>query len=50
MYPKLWEASGIPYTNLIDLLIELALKRQAEKARTKFTIELPEGAAGALDA
>jgi D-alanine-D-alanine ligase len=50
MYPKLWEASGIPYTNLVDLLIELALKRQAEKARTKFTIELPEGAAGALDA
>ena len=27
MYPKLWEASGIPYTELIDRLIQLALKR-----------------------
>jgi D-alanine-D-alanine ligase len=50
MYPKLWEASGIPYSDLVDLLIGLALKRQAEKARTKFSIELPKGAAGALEA
>lgn len=27
MYPKLWEASGIPYTKLIDRLIQLALER-----------------------
>jgi D-alanine-D-alanine ligase len=27
MYPKLWEASGIPYAKLIDRLIELALER-----------------------
>ena len=27
MYPKLWEASGIPYPELIDRLIELALER-----------------------
>lgn len=27
MYPKLWEASGIPYSRLIDRLIELALER-----------------------
>lgn len=27
MYPKLWEASGIPYPKLIDRLIELALER-----------------------
>ena len=27
MYPKLWEASGISYTELIDRLIQLALKR-----------------------
>jgi D-alanine-D-alanine ligase len=27
MYPKLWEASGVPYTKLIDRLIELALQR-----------------------
>ncbi len=27
MYPKLWEASGIPYAELIDKLIQLALER-----------------------
>ena len=26
MYPKLFEASGIPYSKLIDELIELALE------------------------
>ena len=25
MYPKMWEATGIPYSNLIDKLVELAL-------------------------
>ncbi len=50
MYPKLWEASGLPYPKLIDRLIELALELHREKARTKYSIELPPGAAGALDA
>jgi D-alanine-D-alanine ligase len=27
MYPKLWEASGIPYSELIDRLIQLAIRR-----------------------
>jgi D-alanine-D-alanine ligase len=38
MYPKLWEASGIPYPELIDRLIALALERHSEKnkLRTKF--------------
>jgi D-alanine-D-alanine ligase len=27
MYPKLWEASGLPYAELIDELIRLALER-----------------------
>jgi D-alanine-D-alanine ligase len=48
MYPKLWEASGIPFRQLIDRLIDLALEQHREKARTKYEIELPEGAAGAL--
>jgi len=48
MYPKLWEASGIPFRELIDRLIALALELHAEKARTKYQIELPEGAACAL--
>lgn len=30
-YPKLFEASGIPYKKLIDKLIELAIKRHREK-------------------
>jgi D-alanine-D-alanine ligase len=50
MYPKLWEASGLPYPQLIDRLIELALELHSEKARTKYSIELPAGAGGALDA
>jgi D-alanine-D-alanine ligase len=49
MYPKLWEASGLPYPKLIDRLIELALERHREKLRTKFSIELPAGAGGALE-
>jgi D-alanine-D-alanine ligase len=50
MYPKLWEASGLPYPKLIDRLIKLALELHREKARTKYSIELPPGAAGALEA
>jgi D-alanine-D-alanine ligase len=48
MYPKLWEASGIPFRELIDKLIQLAFEMQRERARTKYAIELPEGSAGAL--
>ena len=33
MYPRLWEATGIPYAELIDRLVELALERHAEKSR-----------------
>jgi D-alanine-D-alanine ligase len=50
MYPKLWEATGIPFRELIDRLIALALEVQREKARTKYEIALPEGAGGALEA
>ncbi len=50
MYPKMWEASGLPYPKLIDRLIELALELHREKARTKYSIELPAGAGGALEA
>jgi len=32
MYPKLWEASGIPYSELIEKLIDLAIERFEEKA------------------
>jgi D-alanine-D-alanine ligase len=49
MYPKLWEATGIPFRELIDKLIALALEQHAEKARTKYQIELPSGSGGALE-
>jgi D-alanine-D-alanine ligase len=31
MYPKLWEASGLPYSALIDRLVELAQKRHQDR-------------------
>jgi D-alanine-D-alanine ligase len=37
MYPKMWEYSGIPYSQLIDRLIELALERHAAKKAIRFT-------------
>ena len=37
MYPKLWAASSLPYAQLIDRLIELALERHREKQQTSFT-------------
>ncbi len=39
MYPKLWEASGLPYPKLVDRLIELALERRAERDRTEWRFE-----------
>jgi D-alanine-D-alanine ligase len=44
MYPKLWEASGIPYSELIDRLIDLALERHADKHRSRTSYN-PEGGA-----
>ena len=37
MYPKLWEASGIPFPELVDRLIALAIQRRDE--RNSFSIE-----------
>ena len=39
MYPKLWQASGIGYKELITRLIELALERHAEKSRNTYSRE-----------
>lgn len=33
MYPKLWQASGVSYSELIDHLVELALERHARRHR-----------------
>jgi D-alanine-D-alanine ligase len=37
MYPKLWQASGLSYANLIDRLIQLALERRADRDHTQYT-------------
>ncbi len=33
MYPKLWAASGLPYDELIDELVRLALERHDRRSR-----------------
>jgi D-alanine-D-alanine ligase len=32
MYPKLWEASGLGYADLVERLLELAVERHRERA------------------
>jgi len=41
MYPKLWEATGISYAELIDRLIELALERHRDKSRSATRYQAP---------
>jgi D-alanine-D-alanine ligase len=38
MYPKLWEASGLPYAQLMDRLIELAIERNADRQRNRTSL------------
>jgi D-alanine-D-alanine ligase len=40
MYPKLWAASGLSYSQLIDRLIELALERHADKQQSQTTFDV----------
>ena len=42
MYSRLWEASGISYTELIGRLIDLALERHADKSRSATSYEIPK--------
>ena len=39
MYPKLWEASGLGYSELIDKLIQLAVERHQSKQSKKTTYQ-----------
>jgi D-alanine-D-alanine ligase len=41
MYPKLWEASGLSFTSLIDRLIELALERHTDRMRSQIAYDGP---------
>ena len=51
MYPKLWEASGLPFPALVDRLIDLAFERHAGKKRllTSYEPERNGGGASRLD-
>jgi D-alanine-D-alanine ligase len=40
MYPKLWQATGLSYPDLITRLIELALERHKERSHTSFSFDL----------
>jgi len=37
MYPKLWAASGLAYSELIDRLVQLALQRHEEKKKNRYS-------------
>lgn len=39
MYPKLWEASGLPYPKLIERLVDLAIERFNDKQRSQTAID-----------
>jgi D-alanine-D-alanine ligase len=39
MYPKLWEASGLSYPELLDRLVDLALERHEEKLQLKTSFD-----------
>ena len=38
MYPKLWAASGLKYSDLIDRLIQLGLETYAEKKKNRYSM------------
>jgi D-alanine-D-alanine ligase len=38
MYPKMWEATGLAYTDLVDRLITLAIERHAERQQLKTSL------------
>lgn len=40
MYPKLWEASGLSYSELIDRLIELAIERHEDKQQSESSFDV----------
>jgi D-alanine-D-alanine ligase len=43
MYPKLWEASGVPYPELLDRLIQLGIERHADRQRNRTSFLLEDG-------
>jgi len=46
MYPKLWQATGLSYSDLITRLIELAVERHKDRSRTSFNFDIAAGEGG----
>ncbi len=44
MYPKLWEASGLAYPELLDRLIELAIQRHDQKSGLQTNLDIEQAA------
>jgi len=42
MYPKLWQASGLSYSRLLDKLIQLALERYKDKQKNETAVKLKQ--------
>ncbi len=40
MYPKLWEASGLPFPDLVERLVDLAVERHRQRARIRLEVDL----------
>ena len=38
MFPKLWTATGLPYSAMLDRLIDLALERHAAKQQLRTSL------------
>jgi D-alanine-D-alanine ligase len=43
MYPKLWEATGVTYAELLDRLIDLALERHQDRRDRRTPSEVVDG-------
>ena len=39
MYPRMWEAAGLPYSALLDRLIDLAIQRHDDRNRSSYDFE-----------
>ena len=37
-FPKMWEATGVPFNQVIDQLVEMAIERHGERARNETSI------------
>ena len=40
MYPRLWEATGVSYTELVSTLVDLALEKHRQRAALKRDFDL----------